>query len=128
MRTLSLMKLAFAVTLSACMASAQQAPDSTQQPAPTAKAATVTPPRPISTPNPPYTEAAKKAKTEGAVHLWVILGVDGVPKQVWVDKSLDPGLDQNAIDAVKRWRFQPARKDGQPVEVKFDVAVNYKLR
>lgn len=117
----------FAILICAGTLFAQQATDSTQQPTSITKAARVTPPRPISTPDPPCTDAAKKAKIEGPVHLWVILGVDGVPKQVWVDKSLDPGLDQNATDAVKRWRFHPAKKDGQPVEVKFDVAINYKL-
>ena len=68
-----------------------------------------------------------KAGIEGSVHLWLVVDEHGVPQQVWIDKSLDPGLDQNAIDTVKKWRFEAAREDGTPVAVKIDVAVNFRL-
>jgi TonB family protein len=87
----------------------------------------VKPPRAIYAPDPTYTKAAMQAKIEGSVHLWLILDEHGVPQQVWIDKSLDPGLDQNAINAVKQWRFEPAREEGKPVAVKIDVAVNFRL-
>jgi TonB family protein len=37
------------------------------------------------------------------------------------------GLDEKAIEAVKQWRFAPARKDGKPVPVAVDVEVNFRL-
>src|ERR1019366_588529 len=87
----------------------------------------VKPPRATYTPDPPYTKTAMKAGIEGSVHLWLVVDEHGVPQQVWIDKSLDPGLDQNAIDTVKKWRFEAAREDGTPVAVKIDVAVNFRL-
>ena len=44
-----------------------------------------------------------------------------------VVKSLDKGLDQNAMDAVKTWKFKPASKEAMPVPVKLTVEVNFKL-
>ncbi len=42
-------------------------------------------------------------------------------------RGLGFGLDARAIDAVKQWRFQPAMKDGQPVNVQIGVEVGFRL-
>ena len=50
-----------------------------------------------------------------------------MPEQIKVQRSLDAGLDANAIEAVRQWTFYPALKDGNPVAVMIKVEVNYKL-
>jgi outer membrane biosynthesis protein TonB len=44
-----------------------------------------------------------------------------------VTKSLDPGLDQMAIEAVSQWRFRPGQKGGAPVPVMASVEVNFRI-
>ncbi len=87
----------------------------------------VTAPRTIDAPDPEYSEEARKAKYQGTVVLWVIVGPDGRIHDVKVQRSLGLGLDEKAVEAVKRWRFEPARKDGQPVSVQVNVEVNFRL-
>ena len=76
---------------------------------------------------PKYTEKARHAKIEGTVTLRVTVGVDGKATDMQVRKSLDPGLDQEAIKAVQQWRFQPGQKDGKPVPVLANIEVNFRL-
>ena len=45
-----------------------------------------------------------------------------------LQRGLSAGLDQRAIDAVRQWRFSPARRLGTPVDVLVEVAVAFKLR
>jgi TonB family protein len=87
----------------------------------------VSAPRPIATPDPEYTEAARQAKYQGTCVLWLIVGANGVPRDVRISRSLGLGLDEKAIDAVRQWRFEPALKDGKPVAVKISVEVSFKL-
>ena len=87
----------------------------------------VTPPKVIRAPDPKYTKAARKAKITGTVVLWLVVNKEGLPEQIRIQKSLDPGLDESAIDAVRRWKFEPSTKDGQPVAVMINVEVNFKL-
>src|SRR5208337_1843939 len=51
----------------------------------------------------------------------------GRPQQIRVQRPLGMGLDEKAIEAVKMWKFEPARKDGQPVPVMINVEVNFRL-
>jgi len=65
---------------------------------------------------PSYPEASLKAKEQGTVWLKVRVLADGTPAEVVVDKSTaTPALDQAAIDAVMRWRFNPAVRAGKAV-------------
>jgi TonB family protein len=50
-----------------------------------------------------------------------------LPRDVRVVSSTDKGFDANAIAAVQRWRFKPAQKNGQPVEVPIEVSVHFHL-
>lgn len=84
-------------------------------------------PRPLYTPDPEYSEEARKAKYQGVVVLWVVIGPDGRVKDMRVQRSLGLGLDEKAMEAVKQWKFDPARKDGQPVAVQINVEVNFRL-
>jgi periplasmic protein TonB len=84
-------------------------------------------PQPIATPDPDYTEEARRAKTQGTCILWMIVDADGHPRDVRVVRGLGFGLDAKAIDAVKQWRFQPALKDGKAVNVQISVEVAFHL-
>jgi periplasmic protein TonB len=84
-------------------------------------------PRAITTPDPEYTEEARNAKIQGTCVLWLIVDQQGQPRDIRVIRSLGHGLDGRAIDAVKQWRFQPALKDGQPVNVQISVEVGFHL-
>ena len=87
----------------------------------------VSAPRGIYTPDPEYSDAARKAKYQGTVVLWVVVDPQGRPQQVKVVRSLGMGLDEKAMEAVRRWKFEPARKDGRPVAVQVNVEVNFRL-
>ncbi|MCE3002235.1 MAG: TonB family protein [Xanthomonadaceae bacterium] len=66
---------------------------------------------------PSYPPAAVANRQSGNVVLEVLVGTDGVPREVKVSKASAPGVfDETAMASVKAWRFNPARKDGQPVE------------
>ena len=87
----------------------------------------VSAPRILDQPDPEYSEEARKAKYQGICILWTIIGPDGHPREVKVARSLGMGLDQKAIEAVKRWKFEPAMKDGKPVAVQINVEVTFRL-
>jgi TonB family protein len=84
-------------------------------------------PEPVSTPDPEYTEQARMAKTQGTCILWLIVDDQGHPRDIRVVRGLGMGLDAKAIEAVKQWKFQPAMKDGRPVNVQISVEVGFKL-
>lgn len=87
----------------------------------------VSAPRALNTPDPEYSEEARKAKYQGVCVLWLIVGPDGNPRDVKVARSLGMGLDQKAVEAVRHWKFEPAMKDGKPVAVQINVEVNFRL-
>jgi TonB family protein len=78
-------------------------------------------------PDPVYPEDARKARVSGIVTVEAIVTRDGVVKSVSVLKHLPRGLDEAAVDAVKQWTFKPGTLDGQPVEVAFDLMINFRL-
>jgi TonB family protein len=57
----------------------------------------------------------------------MIVGPDGRPHEVRVMRSVGMGLDEKAIEAVRTWKFEPARKDGQAVAVQISVEVAFRL-
>ncbi len=87
----------------------------------------VSAPRAIYQPDPEYSEEARKAKYQGTVILWCVVGPDGRVHEVKVQRSLGLGLDEKAMEAVKTWKFEPAKKDGSPVAVQINVEVNFRL-
>jgi periplasmic protein TonB len=87
----------------------------------------VSAPRVLFSPDPEFSEEARKAKYQGTVVLWLIVGPDGRTHDIRVQRSLGMGLDEKAIEAVQRWRFEPARKDGIAVAVQVAVEVNFHL-
>jgi TonB family protein len=86
-----------------------------------------TKPRLVYKVEPAYTEEARDAKIEGRCVLSLAVDEDGLPQDIRVIETLDPGLDANAILAVRQWRFSPASVDGKPVRVSAAVEVLFRL-
>ena len=88
----------------------------------------IEPPGLLSEVTPDYTEQARRIGLEGEVLLEVVVGPDGSVSDVRVLRRLGSGLDGQAVEAVRQWRFSPARRFGTPVAVIVEVAVEFKLR
>jgi TonB family protein len=88
----------------------------------------VTAPEAIYQPDPEYTESARKKKLQGTVVLDMVVTPEGNIDDVEVVHHLDPGLDQKAVDAVRRWKFHPGTKGGTPVAVQINVETDFHLR
>ncbi|RLD59220.1 MAG: hypothetical protein DRJ01_11610 [Bacteroidetes bacterium] len=88
------------------------------------------PPAPIKQVPPEYSEFARKSGIEGQVWLDVVVLKDGSVGAVKVKKSLMPGkggLDEAAVEAVKKWKFSPAKSGGKPVSVWVTFPVTFSL-
>ena len=92
-----------------------------------ASAPGVTSPRPIYRVEPSYTDGARTSKLQGSVLLGIIINDQGRPEEIKVIRSLDPGLDEQAVQAVQQWQFTPGMKDGAPVSVTAVIEVNFRL-
>jgi TonB family protein len=55
----------------------------------------------------------------------LVVSSKGLPREVHVVRSLDKDLDKNAVEAVEQWRFDPARKAGNPVAVRITVEIRF---
>jgi TonB family protein len=79
---------------------------------------------------PQYTADAMRAKIQGTVWLEAVVMPDGSVGNVQITRSLDPtfGLDQEAIRTVKKWRFIPGTRQGQPVPVLVEIEMTFTLR
>lgn len=81
------------------------------------------------TPPPAYPSAALRRGDAGTVMVRVEVGADGVPTDVSVEaRSGSRDLDRAALDAVRRWRFNPAQRDGQPVASSVVVPIDFNLQ
>ena len=106
----------------------------------------VTAPMVIYQVEPQYTPEARKAKAAGMVVVQLIVDEQGLPQNVHVirgfgvgpDGKPDPklkkaaraaadGMNQNAVNAVKQYKFKPAMQDGKPVPVELNVEVNFQI-
>lgn len=90
----------------------------------------VSPPRLLREVKPQYTAEAMRAKIQGTVWLEVVVLPDGTVGDVRITKSLDPvfGLDQQALDAARQWRFAPGTRFGEPVPVLVGLELYFNLR
>lgn len=77
--------------------------------------------------DPVYPEEARAARISGIVIVEVVIDKNGEVRDAVILKDLPNGLGQAAVDAVKQWKFKPATKDGQPVDVLFNLTVNFRL-
>ena len=87
----------------------------------------VTAPRILYAPEPEFSEEARKVKHQGTVTLAAVIGADGIPRNIHVERSLGLGLDEKAIETVRVWRFEPGKKDGHPVAVQMYIEVHFNI-
>ena len=85
----------------------------------------VKPPVVISEVRPSYTQEARQAQISGTVVLTCVVGIEGTVTDATVTRSLDSGLDEQAIIAARQWRFQPGTKDGRPVPVQVTIELTF---
>jgi TonB family protein len=87
----------------------------------------VTAPTVVQQVEPEYSEEARKAKYQGEVWLSVVVDENGVPQDIKVTRKLGLGLDEKAIEAVKKWKFKAGTKDGKSVAVRATIAVSFHI-
>jgi protein TonB len=80
--------------------------------------------------HPKYTPAAMQAGIQGSIVLQAVVLETGAVGDVKVVKSLDKehGLDDEAVKAMKAWRFEPGTRDGKPVPVSVEVEMTFTLK
>jgi periplasmic protein TonB len=87
----------------------------------------VSAPIPIYSPDPPYSEEARKAKFSGTVVVQIIVDAAGNVRDARVVKPLGLGLDEKATETIRTWRFKPAMRNNAPVNVRMLVEVSFRL-
>ena len=85
------------------------------------------PPELVQRTEPQYTEEAFIGRTQGSVGIHVEIDAEGVPRNLEVVRPLGLGLDEQALTALKQWRFRPARKDGANVACRVIYEINFSL-
>jgi protein TonB len=88
----------------------------------------VVPPTLLKQVTPRYTADAMSKRIQGVVALEVVVNREGVPTAIRVTRSLDPGLDGEAIAAARQWRFAPGRVADTPVEVLVTILLDFNIR
>jgi TonB family protein len=82
----------------------------------------------IFDPDPEFSDEARRAKYQGVCVVALIVDAQGNPQNVHVVRTLGMGLDEKAIETVRKWKFKPAMKDGKtPVPVMITVEVDFHL-
>jgi TonB family protein len=88
----------------------------------------IRPPRLLKEVKAGYTEDARRRNLEGEVELEIVVRRDGSVSDIKLISGLPGGLNERAIAAVRQWRFAPATRLGEVVDVIVEVAVEFKLR
>ncbi len=86
---------------------------------------TVQRPKVLYQPEPQFSKEARDAKYQGLVGLSVIIDRTGVIRRVLIVRAAGMGLDEQAVQGVKAWRFEPATRNGEPVAVAVYVEVAF---
>lgn len=84
-------------------------------------------PTPIYQPPPEYSEEARRAKYQGTVVLMLVVDEMGIPTNVRILSPLGMGLDEKALECVRKWKFQPAQDQGHPIPMEIAVEVEFHL-
>jgi periplasmic protein TonB len=84
-------------------------------------------PEPITQIPPAYPAELRKAKIEGMVTLVFVLSEDGRVEDARVENSSRPEFEKPALDAIRKWRFRPGEKDGQPVRTYIRIPMRFRV-
>ena len=88
----------------------------------------VTAPIKIVYPSPLYTEQGRQNRVQGVVILEAIIDALGDVASVKVLKGLPDGLTESAVETAKKWKFEPAKRQGQPVAVYLNLTIRFSLQ
>jgi protein TonB len=88
----------------------------------------VTPPTLLKQVTPKYTADAMRQRIQGLVALEVVISREGIPIAIRVTRSLDPGLDSEAMAAARQWRFIPGKLGDTPVDVVVTILLDFNVR
>jgi TonB family protein len=83
-------------------------------------------PVPLEKVDPKYPPQMIKEHVEGQVILYAIIGKDGVVRNIQLVHSVEPELDKDAIEALAHWKFRPATREGEPVELEAVVYIPFR--
>lgn len=92
---------------------------------PFAVAAGREPPVPVRTVAPDYPRELRAQGVSGIVMVKVTIDEQGNVTTTTVSKSSNEGFDRFAMDAVKKWKFKPARQDGNPVSITVTIPIKF---
>lgn len=85
------------------------------------------PPEAVSQVSPAYPPELRKAKIEGTVTLVFVLSEEGRVEEPRVENSSRPEFEKPALEAIRKWRFRPGEKDGQPVRTYIRVPMRFRV-
>ena len=88
----------------------------------------IVPPTLLRQVTPRYTGDAMRQRIQGTVTLEVVISREGIPTAIRVIRSLDRGLDEEAIAAARQWRFAPGRIGDTPVDVLVTILLEFNIR
>jgi TonB family protein len=86
-----------------------------------------TKPRQIKAKEPKFSAQARRDKVQGIAVLLIVVTREGGTTDIRVRYGIGHGLDEEAVKAVRKWKFAPATKDGKPVAVQVSVEVDFHL-
>lgn len=89
--------------------------------------ATISAPQPVHKVDPKYISTAAEERIEGTVRLAFVIGHDGKVYDIEKVKGIDPRLDHSAMEALQKWTFTPAEREGQPIDVDAVVEIPFRL-
>lgn len=84
-------------------------------------------PVPVKTPPPEYPDSMKRQGVSGVVAVSIVIDEKGAVMSTTVAKSSQSEFEAPALDAVKKWKFKPAQKDGVPVKMKVTIPIRFNL-
>ncbi len=87
----------------------------------------VSPPQLLNYIAPKYSHHARRTGISGECVIGLTVDTQGIPQNVHVVRSLEPSLDENAVEAVKKWRYTPPMADGKAVPFEGTVRIDFKL-
>ena len=85
-------------------------------------------PVPLRKVDPKYPPELRKENVEGEVVLYAVIRKDGSVDSIQLVRSVDPNLDANAMDALAQWKFRPAQRRGEPVDLEAVVHIPFRSR